>query len=185
VKNTLLIISQNLSNYPMLFPSDVIYRINLAWINTLDELTTILHKHKNKKIFLDLPVGRTKPPDNKYTIQDIIPTIKTFQNICYFAISNVNSKKDIIDIQKLLPKKIIIVPKIETTSGIQNIREITECLTSQEKIVMLDHDDLYRSIEKNNEPISTFKNSINTLIEFCKQNQIVLLRTRGIIFAND
>ena len=47
----------------MPFPSDVIYRINLAWINTVDDLSEILRKHKNHKIFLDLPIRRTKPPE--------------------------------------------------------------------------------------------------------------------------
>ena len=169
----------------MPFPSDAIYRINLAWINTLHELTIILRKYKNQKILLDLPIGRTKPPDNRYTVKDIIPVIRTHQNICYFAISNVNSKNDIIDLQKSLPDKLIIIPKIETPRGIQNIKEIIECLRSKEKIVMLDHDDLYRFIEKNNEPISTFKKLINTLIEFCNQNEVMLLRARGVIFADD
>ena len=169
----------------MLFPSDTIYRINLAWINTIDELSQILNKHKNQKIFLDLPIGRTKPPNNRYRVEDIIPIIKRHQNIFYFAISNVNSKNDVTKIQKLLPKNIILVPKIETTIGIENIKEITDCLTDQKKIVMLDHDDLYRSIEKRSDSVSKFKNSINTLIEFCKHNQVVLLRTRGVIFADD
>mgnify|MGYP000844989083 FL=1 len=50
---------------------------------------------------------------------------------------------------------------------------------------MLDHDDLYRSIEKNDEPISKFHDSIDTLVEFCNKNNVILLRTRGVIFADD
>jgi len=69
--------------------------------------------------------------------------------------------------------------------GIENIKSITDSVKNKEKIVMLDHDDLYRHIEKNNEPISKFQNLINTLIEFCKENGIVLLRTRGVIFSDD
>ena len=80
-KNLMLIISQNLSNYSMPFPDDVIYRINLAWINTIDELNEILIKHKQHKIFLDLPIHRTKPPVNRYTIEELIPTIRNFPNI--------------------------------------------------------------------------------------------------------
>ena len=169
----------------MPFPPDVIYRINLAWINTVDELSEILSKHENHKIFLDLPVRRTKPPENRYSIDDLTPTIKNFSNIRYLAVSNVNSKDDVLDIQNKLPDNITLVPKIESILGIVNIKSIIDSVKSKKKIIMLDHDDLYRSIEKNNEPISKFQNSINTLIEFCKENGIILLRTRGVIFADD
>ena len=169
----------------MPFPSDVIYRINLAWINTVDELSEILSKHKNHKIFLDLPVRRTKPPENRYSIDDLTPIIKNFSNIRYLAVSNVNSKDDVLDIQNKLPDNITLVPKIESILGIVNIKSITDYVKNKKKIIMLDHDDLYRSIEKNNELISKFQNSINTLIEFCKENGIILLRTRGVIFADD
>ena len=169
----------------MPFPSDVIYRINLAWINTVDELSEILSKHKNHKIFLDLPVRRTKPPENRYSIDDLTPIIKNFSNIRYLAVSNVNSKDDVLDIQNKLSDNITLVPKIESVLGIVNIKSITDSIKSKKKIIMLDHDDLYRSIEKNNELISKFQNSINTLIEFCKENGIILLRTRGVIFADD
>ena len=169
----------------MPFPSDVIYRINLAWINTVDELSEILSKHKNRKIFLDLPIRRTKPPENRYSIDDLTPIIKNFSNIRYLAVSNVNSKDDVLDIQNKLPDNITLVPKIESILGIVNIKSIIDSIKSKKKIIMLDHDDLYRSIEKNNELISKFQNSINTLIEFCKENGIILLRTRGVIFADD
>jgi len=169
----------------MPFPSDVIYRINLAWINTVDELSEILSKHKNHKIFLDLPIRRTKPPENRYSIDDLTPIIKNFSNIRYLAVSNVNSKDDVLDIQNKLSDNITLVPKIESILGIVNIKSITDSIKSKKKIIMLDHDDLYRSIEKNNELISKFQNSINTLIEFCKENGIILLRTRGVIFADD
>ena len=169
----------------MPFPSDVIYRINLAWINTVDELSEILSKHKNHKIFLDLPIRRTKPPENRYSIDDLTPIIKNFSNIRYLAVSNVNSKDDVLDIQNKLSDNITLVPKIESILGIVNIKSITDSIKSEKKIIMLDHDDLYRSIEKNNELISKFQNSINTLIEFCKENGIILLRTRGVIFADD
>ena len=169
----------------MPFPSDVIYRINLAWINTVDELSEILSKHKNHKIFLDLPIRRTKPPENRYSIDDLTPIIKNFSNIRYLAVSNVNSKDDVLDIQNKLPDNITLVPKIESILGIVNIKSIIDSIKSKKKIIMLDHDDLYRSIEKNNELISKFQNSINTLIEFCKENGIILLRTRGVIFADD
>ena len=51
----MLIVSQNLTNYDIKLPENVIYRINLAWIDNLETLKNILDKHKNHSIFLDLP----------------------------------------------------------------------------------------------------------------------------------
>jgi len=79
------IFSQNLMNYNIPIPEGSIFRINLAWINTLDELKTILKKYEYSKIFMDLPIGRTKPPNNKYSFDDLMPIllIKIF-NILQF-----------------------------------------------------------------------------------------------------
>ena len=41
----------------------------------------------------------------------------------------------------------IVVPKIESPDGVKNIAEIVKLL-GPEKIVLLDHDDLYSSILK-------------------------------------
>ena len=38
------IFSQNLTNYNFPLPKNSIFRINLAWINTLDELVSLLKK---------------------------------------------------------------------------------------------------------------------------------------------
>lgn len=181
----MLIISQNLSNYEISLPPDCVYRINLAWINDLSELNTLLNKHSNHKIFLDLPINRTKPPNNKYTLNDLIPILQSNPNVKYFAISNVNSKKDLDQFQKIIPSSISIVPKIESAVGIKNIKEITDELKYEKKIIMLDHDDLYSSLTRSNEPTSNFKNYINELIDFCKNNNIILLRTVGVIFSDD
>ena len=50
----MLIVSQNLTNYDIDLPKDVIYRINLAWINDLEILrlhyaNTLKHWHNNFK----------------------------------------------------------------------------------------------------------------------------------------
>ena len=87
----MLIVSQNISQYSISFPNDVIYRINLAWINNLQELERLLKKHDKQKIFLDLPINRIKPPNNKYSLDDIVPILNSYENIKYFAISNVNN----------------------------------------------------------------------------------------------
>ena len=54
----MLIVSQNISNYDISFSSNVVYRINLAWINNLQELERLLKKHDKQKIFLDMPTRK-------------------------------------------------------------------------------------------------------------------------------
>ena len=71
----MIILSQNMTNLDMELPKDAIFRINLAWINNLDDLKSILEKHHDHKIFLDLPQNRTKPPNNKYSMDELEPIL--------------------------------------------------------------------------------------------------------------
>ena len=167
----MLIISQNLTNYELDIPQDVIFRINLAWINNLKELKAILEKHRTRKIFLDLPANRTKPPNNKYSIDELAPIIKSNQNIKYFAVSNINSTDDLEMYVDIIPENVILVPKIESVEGISNIKQITDALGTN-KIIMFDHDDLYSSIIKSKQSISKFLEYFNKLVEYCKNNNI-------------
>lgn len=180
----MLIFSQNVTNYGIDIPDDAIYRINLAWVNTLNELNNLLENHKNHKIFLDLPIGRTKPPHNNYSLDEIIPIIESNKNIKYFAVSNVCSKTDLKKYLEILPSNLTIVPKIESPEGITNIEEIVDALPSDEKVIMLDHDDLFSQLTKQNKSPSTFKEYITNLTHFCTKNNIILLRTIGVIFSD-
>jgi hypothetical protein len=179
------IVSQNLSNYGVPLPTDCIFRINLAWINDLDELKLLLKKHQSHEIFLDLPINRTKPPSNNYSLDNLVPIIESNSNIKYFAISNVDSADYLEPYVKVLPKTLNIIPKIENAKGISNIAEIINKLPTSKKIIMLDHDDLYSSLIKQNESPSKFKDYINNLINFCATNKITLLRTIGVVFSDD
>ena len=179
----MLLISQNLAKYNMGFPEDVVFRVNLAWVNNIQELIDTLKKRKNHSIFLDLPVGRLKPPNNKYTLKDLITILKSYKQIKYFAVSNVTSSNDISKYSKLIPENIIIVPKIENPSSIDNMEEIMKELRGTEKIVMLDHEDLYASLTKMNDS-TKFQLYVEKLVGFCKKNNITLLRARGIIFSD-
>ena len=49
---------------------------------------------------------------------------------------------------------------------------------------MLDHDDLYSSILKKNDDPKNFQVYIKSLIDFCDQNNVILLRTVGVMFAD-
>lgn len=180
----MIILSQNMTNLDIEIPKDAIFRINLAWINSLDELKLILEKHHDHEIFLDLPQNRTKPPNNKYSMEEIEPILQNFSNIKYFAISNVDSGNDLQPFLKFLPKNVIPVPKIESPNGVKNIENISNLLPD-EKLVMLDHDDLYSKILKNNEDPNNFQNYIKSLIEFCDKNNVTLLRTIGVVFGDN
>ena len=81
----MLIISQNVTNYDIPINDDAIFRINLAWVDSIDELKQILETQQNRKIFLDLPINRTKPPNNRYTLDEIIKIIELYDNIAYFS----------------------------------------------------------------------------------------------------
>ena len=50
---------------------------------------------------------------------------------------------------------------------------------------MLDHDDLFSRIVKNNESIDNFQSYIQKLSDYCSSNKITLLRTIGVIFSDE
>jgi len=182
----MLLISQNIKNhYNLEFPDDVVLRINLAWCNNLEELKEKLSKEKNAKFFLDLPQGRIKPPNNKYSLEEMIPILESNKQIKYFAVSNVEGKNDLQPFLDKLPDHINIVPKIESPNSILNIKEICDALKTEEKVVMLDHDDLFSSIIRKNENKNNFQKYIRKLIDFCEKENISLLRTVGVMFSDD
>ena len=181
----MLIISQNLTNYDIPIPKDAIFRVNLAWCDSIDQLNNILKKYASTAIFLDLPIKRIKPPNNRYVIEDLISVINSNENIRYLAISNVESDIDLKKYVELLPKRVIIVPKIESSKAIKNLQNITSALKDTEKIFMLDHDDLFSDILRKNESESKFKEYVKTLVEFCDKNNIKLLRTVGVVFNDE
>ena len=181
----LRIISQNIINYGIEIPDDTILRINLAWCSSVKQLRSILEEHKNNSIFIDLPIKRIKPPNNKYTLNDLISVISSYSQIKYFAISNVESASDLEDYIQNIPQNIILVPKIESPIAIQNISEIVNAIPTDKKVLMLDHDDLFSRIIKNNESIDNFKNYIQKLSDYCNSNKIILLRTIGGMFSDE
>jgi len=181
----LKIISQNITNYGIEVPDNTILRINLAWCSSVKQLRNILEEHKNNSIFIDLPIKRIKPPNNKYTLNDLISVISSYNQIKYFAISNVESANDLEDYIQKIPPNIILVPKIESPIAIQNVSEIVNAIPTDEKVLMLDHDDLFSAIIKNNESIDAFKKYIQQLTDYCNSNKIILLRTIGVIFSDE
>ncbi len=180
----MIIVSQNAVNYDIPLPDHCIFRINLAWCDSLEQLQKILDDHKNNEIFMDLPIGRIKPPNNKYNLKELIPILESNKQIKYFAVSNVESSNDLVELIKSIPKDVIIVPKIESPNAIKNLKDIVDSLDYKQKYLMLDHDDLYSAILKNNEGQETFLQHIERLVNFCDEEKISLLRTVGVIFSD-
>ena len=167
----------------MAFPSDVVLRVNMAWVDSLEKLESTLSKSK-LDFFIDFPSGRMKPPNNKYEMSSLIPIFKKYKNVRYLAISNVESEKIILEYLNIIPNSLSIVPKIETIKGVQNIEEISKVLRG-EKYVMLDHDDLFVNVMQNGKKVKDFVKLVDVLVSFSSENDIKLLRTRGVIFSDD
>ena len=115
----------------------------------------------------------------------MVPILESHSQIKYFAVSNVEKKKDLEPFLEKLPESIIIVPKIESPNAVDNIQEIFESLRGNEKIMMLDHDDLFSSIIRQNIDKSQFEKYIEKLGKFCEKNNVLLLRTVGVMFSDD
>ena len=179
----MIIASQNLTNFDISLPENTIFRINLAWVDNLQMLENILKKHHDREIFLDLPRNRTKPPNNKYSIEELKPFLNNFKNIKFLAISNVDSSEDLKPFLEIIPENCCLVPKIESPFGVENIEKITAMLGAK-KIVILDHDDLFSSLIKMGNDTEKFQTYVKTLSEFCSKNQVTLLRTIGVLFGD-
>ena len=115
----------------------------------------------------------------------MIPVLENNENVKFFAVSNVESANDLKEFLEKVPNRISIVPKIESPNGVLNIDEICTALKSKEKVVMLDHDDLFSNIVRNNEEKANFQMYIKKLDIYCQEKNISLLRTVGVVFSDD
>ena len=181
----MLLVSQNIGNYEINIPDDTIFRVNMAWCNSISELEEKLTRNKNSSFFIDLPIGRIKPPNNRYTLDEMIPVLENNENVKFFAVSNVESAENLKEFLEKVPDRINIVPKIESPNGVLNINEICTALKSKEKVVMLDHDDLFSNIVRNNEKKENFQMYIKKLDDYCQENNVSLLRTVVVVFSDD
>ena len=82
-----------MENYDLVLPKEAVFRINLAWCNSLEELEGKLAKNKKSEFFIDLPVGRVKPPNNSYSLNDMLPIIKHNHELLYSLKQNEKLKK--------------------------------------------------------------------------------------------
>ena len=177
----MLLISRHLMQYGIV-PLDAVIRINLAWEQSLRQLSQHL-MDINHDVFLDVPCGRKKPPHNTYDKQDVADVVRNHQKIRYVAISQVEQKEDIQWWLENLPPYVSVVPKIESTTGCKNILLITQDIAKP--IIMLDHDDLFQDLCSLGQAEELYTSWVNPLIDTCKKHHIEILRTVGVVFVTE
>ena len=171
----MIIISNNVKER-IAIPKDAVIRVNMAWIKTFEELDNVIMNIK-QDIFLDFPQGRTKPPKPVLQMDDALIVMKKYNNIKYFAISNAEDVTTMLHLRKIIPKHVTIVPKIETMTGITNFNFLVR--TAKTNIVMLDKEDLYLDVKKQN---SIFEALVKKMRQIYKRTDIRLLELQGVIF---
>ncbi len=176
------VVSQNLTKSEIHFPGHTILRVNLAWHKDLDSVKKMLGEHKNNDIFLDIPIGRKKPPNHDHSIDNIAAMANAAGNVKYVAISNVEDPESLGYYCGIFKAK--IVPKIETLKGTELLSDIAEALNYKPQIVMLDHEDLFTNLVFHRKE-KQYLDIVNGLVDLCKRKKIHLLRVKGIIFSDD
>jgi hypothetical protein len=185
----MILVSRHLTDYIDL-PDYFVIRINLAWEHNLEELLNHISLLANP-IFLDIPIGRKKPPNNFWDSSDIIKACVEEPLIQFLAISNVESPNDYKEIQakltdKNIENRVCVVPKIESVVATENIKDIVEYLpTVPQRTIMIDHDDLFSDMVKKNIDSSLLYNQyILPLVRQCKKYDVRVLRTAGVVFCD-
>lgn len=176
------IISQNLTRSGLKLPDDAILRVNLAWHKDLDSVREMLNEYKDNDIFLDIPVGRKKPPNHDHNLDDIAAMADALPNVKYVAISNMEDAKTVH--YYCAKFKARIVPKIETLKGTDNLDEILSAMNYRPQMIMLDHEDLFSNLVHLRKE-DRYLDIVNRLIYKCKKDGAHLLRVKGIIFSDD
>ena len=154
---------------------NVVIRINMAHIKDIDELKKFVDVPYN--IFLDYPKGRTKPPVPTIPLPEAINFTKNYNNIKYFATSNIEEVAEVNLICEMLPEGVSFVPKIETLKGVINLSELFD--TGKIKHIMLDSEDLYTDIRND---VELFVNLKDRVRRICDEYNVELLELYGVVF---
>lgn len=176
------IISQNLVKSALKLPKHAILRVNLAWHKDLDSVKEMLGEHSDSDIFLDIPIGRKKPPNHNHDLDNIAEIANTTANVKYVAISNVEDPESVRNYCDKFKAKII--PKIETLKGTILLPRILDALNYRPQIIMLDHEDLFSNLVHLKKE-SRYLDIVNHLVQTCRKKKAHLLRVKGIIFSDD
>ena len=140
--------------------------------NQLEEFVNVPYD-----IFLDYPKGRTKPPLPSSNLNEAIAFTKKYDNIKYFATSNIEEISEVNLIYEMLPKGVSFVPKIETLKGVLNLDKLFD--TGKINHIMLDAEDLYTNIQND---VELFINLKERVRKVCKKYNVELLELYGVIF---
>lgn len=178
---SLFIASQNLLKTGMKLPEGAVLRINLAWHKDLVSVRRMIDEYRDRQIFLDIPIGRKKPPNHNHDIDQIAEIVNACANVAYVAISNVEVPGTIQHFVKVF--KANLVPKIESYKGIQSCREIIDILQYRPAVIMLDHEDLYSNLVSLGKE-DQYLEMVQLLIDACREKHAHLLRVQGIIFSS-
>lgn len=184
MKNRIIVVSQNLLKYNIDVPLDAVLRVNLAWHENLGSVRELLEEYEAYNIFLDVPIGRKKPPNFKHGFKEVTKLIDEFSNVEYVAISNVENCDDVRHFQRDIFKRVKIVPKIETFDGVYNCDEIIGALNYFPVVLMLDHQDLYSDLVKLGRE-KDYLSTVRMLTAICRKMDAQLLRTIGVIFSTE
>lgn len=177
----MLIISQHARLLHIPFPDSAVFRVNAAWVKSKQELFGLLEKIKNG-IFLDFPKGRLKPPIPALGLNDLLAAMYKFNNIKYFGVSNVVNPAQIAEMRTKIPPRVLLIPKIESKAGIDNLEEILKALRKDENHIMLDKEDLYTDLKNHQE---LFEQYVQLARDKSKRNNINVLELQGVIFATN
>jgi pyruvate kinase len=151
-------------------------RVNLAWVKNKGELKKYLAVPY--EIFLDYPHGRLKAPASKFNVLESIDIANTFKNITHYAMSNAEETDMLLMLRKLIRADVVIVPKIETCKGVENLENIIGA--ARTRVVMLDKEDLAVSTGDR----KAYAVAVENVRYYCKNNRIKILELAGVIFSS-
>lgn len=175
----MILLSNNLLNLPEFKDTkNVVIRINMAHVKDREELESFVNI--DSEIFLDYPKGRTKPPIPTLHIPDALDMMSKYDNIKYFAMSNMESPSEVKMIASQLPGHVSFIPKIETLQGVLNLKSMID--TGYIKHIMLDSEDLYTDSKNDVELYSYLKNRV---LSTCEERGVGVLELHGVVFKND
>jgi pyruvate kinase len=175
----MIVISNHVNKIGMDYPENSIIRINIAWLNSKEEAEELLRNLEGKKIWLDYPTGRTKPPKPKFSLKEAVEFTKLYP-IDYFAFSNAEEPYFIKGLRSSVSESVKLVPKIETKNGIENLKEILE--SAKTDVIMLDKEDLYIDVKGDS---NEFENLVKICKEKCNKYGVKCLELKGVVFGHD
>lgn len=163
---------------------NVVIRVNLAWYGDLEstkqELKRLIKEYPDNDIFLDYPMGRSKPPQPQVSLKFAIVLANFYTKIKYFAISNAEDAKIMSNIRAELREDITLVPKIESTVGVSKLYYITQ--GAQTDIIMYDSEDLFSNVRGDSKEYISYSNRLK---QVCKDNNIKMLSLQGVVFSDE